>query len=68
MHIPVISSMRSANAHFDPMLAQSNDKNTTSAGAMSSWRVYPRVNHRLLRKGDSIFRWLPWAGTSARYA
>ena len=66
--IPVMALTRSANFSFDPSTIQRLERNSRFLGAMSSWRVHPRLNHRLLRKAE----WSSWGssleGTSARYA
>lgn len=47
---PVILSRRSARSYFVPSVCQWRERNRTETGAMSSWRVHPRVNHLLPEK------------------
>ena len=52
--IPVIPVIRHARLDLDPMGVQVMERKTTCRGAMSSWSVHPRVNHRLRRNSESL--------------
>ena len=66
--MPVIWERSPASVAFVPISRHSLEKNTTTAGAMSSWSVHPRVCHRLFRNGESWVSRAQPPGTSARYA
>src|SRR3954454_17236974 len=53
--IPVISQMYRSKEVLLPSSSPSFEKKSTDAGAISSCRVQPRVNHALFRNVDSQF-------------